>query len=63
MRRINKCRREKAFSQVEGWREVFFTYRDNMGWKKLFQMVPIAGLVFGAYVNKQAIEDVGEVGR
>ncbi|MEH6937736.1 EcsC family protein [Bacillus sp. JJ664] len=54
---------KKAFSQIEGWREVFFTYRDNMGWKKLFQMVPIAGLVFGAYVNKQAIEDVGEVGR
>ncbi|MEH7350047.1 EcsC family protein [Gottfriedia acidiceleris] len=54
---------KKAFSQIEGWREVFYTYRDNMGWKKLFQMVPIAGLIFGAYVNKQAIEDVGEVGR
>ncbi|WP_088041465.1 EcsC family protein [Bacillus sp. EAC] len=54
---------KKAFSQIEGWREVFYTYRDNMGWKKLFQMVPIAGLIFGAYVNKQAIEDVGGVGR
>lgn len=54
---------KKGFSQMEGWREVFYTYRDNMGWKKLFQMVPIAGLIFGAYLNKQAIADVGEAGK
>jgi EcsC protein family len=54
---------KKGFSQIEGWREVFYTYRDNMGWKKLFQMVPIAGLIFGAYLNKQAISDVGEAGK
>lgn len=25
-------------------------------------MIPIAGMIFGAYVNKQAIGDIGEIG-
>lgn len=54
-------KQEQGFAQLQGWREVFLTYRDNFGWKKLFQMVPIAGMIFGAYVNKAAIQDVGEV--
>ncbi|MFB5282747.1 EcsC family protein [Peribacillus sp. Hz7] len=53
-------KREQGFSQLQGWREVFMTYRDNFGWKKLFQMIPIAGMIFGAYMNKTAIQDVGE---
>lgn len=55
-------KREQSLSQLQGWKEVFTTYRDNWGWKKLFQMIPIAGMIFGAYVNKQAIGDIGEIG-
>lgn len=53
---------ETMISQLQGWQEVFFTYRDQMGWKKLFQMVPIAGMTFGAYANKGMMQDVAETG-
>lgn len=53
---------ESMISQLEGWREVVFTYRDQFGWKKLFQMIPIAGMVFGAYANRGMINDVAEAG-
>lgn len=58
----NKNASEDMISQLKGWQEVFFTYRDNFGWKKLFQMVPIAGMIFGAYANKGMIHDVAEAG-
>ncbi|WP_251552530.1 EcsC family protein [Neobacillus muris] len=50
-------------SQLQGWREVVFTYRDQFGWKKLFQMVPIAGMLFGAFTNRSMINDLAETGR
>lgn len=53
---------ENTISQLQGWQEVFFTYRNQFGWKKLFQMVPIAGMIFGAYANKGMIHDVAEAG-
>jgi len=53
---------EKMISQLQGWQEVFFTYRDQMGWKKLFQMVPVAGMIFGAYANKGMMQDIAETG-
>lgn len=53
----------QAISQLQGWREVVTTYRDNFGWKKLFQMVPIAGILFGAYLNKSTVEEVAETGK
>ena len=28
----------------------------------MFQMIPIAGLVFGAFINRSAINDIGEAG-
>lgn len=52
-----------TISQIQGWREVLITFRDNFGWKKLFQIIPIAGMVFGAYFNRKSIEDVAEVGK
>lgn len=52
----------QMISQLKGWQEVFYTYRDQYGWKKLFQMIPIAGILFGAYANKGMIQDVSEVG-
>ncbi|MFE4712362.1 EcsC family protein [Paenibacillus sp. NPDC056722] len=52
-----------ALSKIKGWHEVITVYRDNFGWKKLLQMVPVAGIVFGAYTNRKTIEDVGEAAR
>lgn len=54
---------EKMMSQLQGWREVFNTYRDHVGWKKLFQLVPIAGIVVGSILNKSMIENVAETGQ
>ncbi|MGN7360148.1 EcsC family protein [Paenibacillus sp. SAF-054] len=53
----------QVFSQIQGWREVVQTYRDSFGWKKLFQLVPVAGMFFGSISNKGTIEDVAEAGR
>ncbi|MCM3570850.1 EcsC family protein [Neobacillus mesonae] len=52
----------RIISQLQGWREVVATYRDHFGWKKLFQLVPIAGIVFGAMINRSSIQDVAETG-
>ncbi|MBW7473179.1 EcsC family protein [Paenibacillus oenotherae] len=47
-------------SQLQGWREVVATYRDNFGWKKLFQLIPVAGMLFGAFINRGTLKDVAE---
>lgn len=52
----------EMMSQLQGWREVVYTYRDQFGWKKLFQMVPVAGMIFGAYTNRSMINDLSEAG-
>lgn len=51
-----------VIAQLQGWREVVVTYTENFGWKKLFQMVPIAGILFGAYLNRSTVKDVSEAG-
>ncbi|WP_245596716.1 EcsC family protein [Shimazuella kribbensis] len=53
---------QEAISKLQGWREVIYSYRDNYGWKKLFQMVPIIGMLFGAIINRYTIQDVAEAG-
>ncbi|RAP76827.1 EcsC family protein [Paenibacillus montanisoli] len=53
----------QVMSQLQGWREVMFTYRDNFGWKKMFQMIPIAGILFGAYLNRSTLQNVTETGK
>ncbi|WP_019155423.1 EcsC family protein [Robertmurraya massiliosenegalensis] len=55
--------KDETLSQIQGWREVIMTYRDNFGWKKLFQMIPIAGMIFGSFINKSMIHDIGETGK
>lgn len=55
--------KDNTVSQIEGWREVILAYKDNFGLKKLFQVIPIVGMLFGAYFNKKSIEDVAEVGK
>ncbi|MFC7783997.1 EcsC family protein [Rossellomorea sp. GCM10028870] len=56
-------KREQTLSQLQGWREVMTSFRDNFGWKKLFQMIPIAGILFGSFINKSMIADIGDAGR
>ncbi|WP_026694178.1 EcsC family protein [Peribacillus kribbensis] len=52
----------EMISQLQGWREVVYTFRDQFGWKKLFQIVPVAGLVFGAFTNRSMVKDLAETG-
>ncbi|MBU8878770.1 EcsC family protein [Bacillus sp. FJAT-29790] len=54
--------KREVISELQGWREVIFTYRDQIGWKKLFQMIPVAGLLFGAFINRSAVNDMAEAG-
>lgn len=53
-------RSNQMMSQLQGWREVVAVYRDNFGWKKLFQMIPVAGMLFGAFINRGMLNDVAE---
>ncbi|WP_424765490.1 EcsC family protein [Paenibacillus sp. sgz302251] len=53
-------RSHHMMSQLQGWREVVTVYRDNFGWKKLFQMIPVAGMLFGAFINRGMLNDVAE---
>jgi hypothetical protein len=53
----------EAISKLQGWREVILSYRDNYGWKKLFQLVPILGMLVGAVINRYTIQDVAEAGK
>ena len=59
----NDSAKREVLSEIQGWREVVFSYRDQMGWKKLFQMIPIAGLLFGAIINRSAVNDIAEAGK
>lgn len=52
-----------AVSKIQGWKEVVMVYRDNWGWKKLLQTVPVAGMFFGAYLNRKTLGDVTEAAR
>jgi hypothetical protein len=51
---------DQMASQLQGWREVVAVYRDNFGWKKLFQLVPVAGMLFGAVINRGMLQDTSE---
>jgi EcsC protein family len=52
----------EMMSKLQGWREVVYTYRDHFGLKKLMQMVPVAGMLFGAYTNRSMVKDIAETG-
>ena len=53
---------EDMISQLKGWQEVYLTYREHFGWKKMLQTIPIAGILFGAFANKTMIQDITETG-
>ncbi|WP_053362839.1 EcsC family protein [Bacillus sp. FJAT-27251] len=52
----------EILSQLQGWREVTLTFTEQFGWKKLLQMVPIAGILFGAFANRSMVSDLSETG-
>ncbi|KKK39730.1 hypothetical protein WQ57_00040 [Mesobacillus campisalis] len=52
----------EILSQLQGWREVTITFTEQFGWKKLLQMVPIAGILFGAFANRSMVSDLAETG-
>ncbi|MBN2910716.1 EcsC family protein [Polycladomyces sp. WAk] len=56
-------RERHIISELQGWREVFESYRDTWGWKKLFQLVPVIGVFFGAIWNRTMLQDVAEAGK
>ena len=53
---------KEVFSQLQGWREVTVTFTESFGWKKLFQLVPVAGILFGAFANRTMVSDLVEAG-
>ncbi|KZZ82565.1 EcsC family protein [Bacillus sp. SJS] len=57
-----KTHSSEVFSQLQGWREVMYSYRDTYGIKKLLQMIPVAGMVFGALTNRSMIKELAETG-
>lgn len=56
----NKNKDREVIAEIQGWREVIMAYREQIGWKKLFQMIPITGLLFGAFINRSTIHDLSE---
>ncbi|MBH0160677.1 EcsC family protein [Fictibacillus sp. 26RED30] len=58
----DEMKSREVVSQIQGWREVTLTFTESFGWKKLFQMVPIAGIIFGAFANRSMISDLAETG-
>ncbi len=58
----NEGMKREVISELQGWREVVMTHRDQIGWKKLFQMIPIVGLLVGAIINRSAVSDLAEAG-
>jgi hypothetical protein len=58
----NENKSREVISQLQGWREVTLTYTESFGWKKLLQMVPVAGIVFGAFANRSMVSNLAETG-
>lgn len=56
----NPNRLRDSMSEVQGWRETMVSFTDNFGWKKLFQSVPVIGMVFGSFMNRSMIHDMAE---
>lgn len=56
-------RNQQMIAQLRGWQEVVTVYRDNFGWKKLFQLIPVAGMLFGAFINRGMLNDVAEAAK
>lgn len=58
----NRSNNKQMISHLQGWREVVLGYREQYSLKKLFRLVPIVGIVFGAISNRSMIEDIADAG-
>ncbi|MCM3342790.1 EcsC family protein [Paenibacillus sp. MER TA 81-3] len=56
----NPDRARDAISEVQGWRETMASFTDSFGWKKLFQSIPVLGMVLGSFMNRSMIHDMAE---
>ncbi|BFH13117.1 EcsC family protein [Paenibacillus melissococcoides] len=59
----NPERERAGLSEMQGWRETMASFTDSFGWKKLFQTIPILGMVFGSFSNRSLIHDMAETGQ
>jgi len=49
--------------EITNYRRVEMLLKEwHVRWKKLFQMVPVAGILFGAYANRSMVKDLAESG-
>ncbi|MEM1504187.1 EcsC family protein [Domibacillus sp. 8LH] len=51
---------KEMISQMQGWREVVLSYREQYSLKKVFRLVPVVGIVFGALSNRSMIEELSD---
>lgn len=59
----NPERERAGLSEMQGWRETMASFTDSFGWKKLFQTIPVVGMVFGSFSNRSMIHDMAETGQ
>ncbi|OMP67191.1 EcsC family protein [Domibacillus epiphyticus] len=53
---------KQMISHLQGWREVVIAYREQYSLKKIFRLVPVIGIIFGAISNRSMIEDIADAG-
>ncbi|OLN23882.1 hypothetical protein BTO30_02180 [Domibacillus antri] len=58
----NRNSSKQMISHLQGWREVVLSYREQYSLKKIFRLVPVVGIVFGAISNRSMIEDIADAG-
>lgn len=56
----NRGNGKEMMSQMQGWREVVLAYREQYSLKKIFRLVPVVGILFGAISNRSMIEDLSD---
>ncbi|OES43988.1 EcsC family protein [Domibacillus iocasae] len=56
----NRGNSKEMISQLQGWREVVLSYREQYSLKKIFRLIPFVGIIFGALSNRSMIEDLSD---
>ncbi len=58
----NRENSKEMVSQLQGWREVIVSFQEQYSLKKMFRLVPVVGILFGALSNRSMIEDLSDAG-
>ncbi|WP_050182545.1 EcsC family protein [Domibacillus robiginosus] len=56
----NRGSSKEIISQMQGWREVVLSYREQYSLKKVFRLVPVVGIIFGALSNRSMMEELSD---